>query len=200
MVRRVGCALVFVLASGAAAVAQTVPPASRAFIAVKGGSMHESAEDGLRQTSGALGLSGGLHLSPQWTLDIEVLDNGVSSPEHRETLVSVSAVRGFRESGVRPYLAMGVTVGRNEETRTWCFADRVPFGGGDAVRALVDCAEPDVDMRVPETSASGTSFLLAGGGVMVPLSQRIFVAPEVRVHLAATSVIVRPVVALAVVF
>jgi hypothetical protein len=194
------CVAVALISLGCCAPAYAQAPDAGAVVALKGGWMRENAEDGLRQTSAALGISAAFRLSPRWMLEAEVADNGLASPKHRESLVSVSGIRSFRERGVRPYLAVGLTFGRNEETRTACFADRVPFGGGAPQRALVGCDEPDVQLRVPETSRGGGSYLALGGGAMIPLWRRVSVVPDVRVHLAATAAILRPTLGLALAF
>lgn len=198
---RCGAAIVLAFVLCSPVLAQQAPPDRRAFVALKAGTMHENAEDGLRQTSAALGLAGGVPFGQRWLIEVELSDNRIASPEHRETLFSIAAIRQFGHGAVQPFLAVGLSFGRNQETVTSCIADRVPFAtGGPPVGTIVDCSEPDVRLRVNEAFSGGTTFLLAGGGVAVPIGARLRVTPEIRVHLSPVAVIVRPAVGLTILF
>jgi hypothetical protein len=64
--------------------------------------------------------------------------------------------------------------------------------GGPAVPALVSCDEPDVyDVR-REKNVGRDGYLLAGGGVEVPLTPHVAVVADLRVNLAPVSALVRP--------
>jgi hypothetical protein len=64
----------------------------------------------------------------------------------------------------------------------------------------VACSEPDVRQRQRERTGTGSAYIVGGLGIEVPLGRRLRLVPEVRVHAAAASVIVRPSVGVIVVF
>ena len=96
-------------------------------------------------------------------------------------------MRAFRAGGPQPYVLAGISSARTETYLTACIADR-------GVPTVVGCEEPDVRERHRERFPSGSAYVHAGAGVDVPLAGRLHLAPDVRVHLAATSIIVRPAV------
>jgi hypothetical protein len=177
-----------------------------AFVGVKGGFNRENAEDGLRGGSGAGGISAGLAVTPDWTVDFELwipaaLRNGRFGSTHRDMLAGASAMRFFGRHDVRPFLLAGLSLARTEDRFTTCIADRVPFGrAGPAVPATVDCAEPDVRERRGERYTSASIFGLIGAGIDVAAGPRLRIRPEVRVNHIPTSLIVRPAVGLVVLF
>ena len=198
-----------VVVFGASAVAAAQPaPDRRGWLGVKAGINYEQAEDGLTGTTGAGGVAGGLSFGRTWTAEVELwmprsLRDDAGEPKHRDVLFSVSIVRSFGASRLRPYALAGLSTARTEDHLTTCVADRVPpppLGIPDAVPTIVDCSEPDVRERRRERFTSTSGYLLAGAGAEVPLGRRLFLTPEVRVHFAVTSIILRPSVGLMLVF
>jgi hypothetical protein len=87
-----------------------------------------------------------------------------------------------------------LSIARTEDWLTLCVANRVPTGSATPARTLVSCDEPDV-IEVTRDKHTGTSgYLLAGGGVEVPIGRRVYIVADVRLSLAPTSVLVRPAV------
>jgi hypothetical protein len=185
--------------------AQTAPD-SQGFAGVKAGMNYEQAEDALAGTVPAGGLFGGIRFGRDWALEVELwvpssIRESADDPTHRDILVSVSAVRLLGAQGVRPYLVAGLSVARTENAFTTCLADRSPApSSGLPVPTIVDCSEPDVRERRSEHFNGSTTYVVGGLGVDVPLWRRLRLVPEIRVHVALTSVIVRPAVGVSVTF
>jgi hypothetical protein len=117
----------------------------------------------------------------------------MSGQTHRDILVSVSAIHMLATQGVRPYLLAGLSLARTENAFTTCLADRTPAPlPGVPVPTIVDCSEPDVQERRRQHVNGGATYVVGGLGLDVPLWRRLHLVPEVRVHVALTSVIVRP--------
>jgi hypothetical protein len=167
--------------------------------AVKGGVTNEHSEDGLTGTVPALGLTAGVAFSPNWRGEAEFwlpgyLEDARGEPKHRDVLYSFSAVRLFGSGQVRPFVVAGLTFARVQDWFTFCTANR---GGGPA---LVSCDEPDVvDVR-REKNVGTDGYLLAGGGVEIPLGDRLRVVADLRLSLAPASILVRPGLGLSVTF
>ena len=186
-------ALLITLASGAVASAQE----SKLHVALKAGATIEDSEDATSGTAPALGLSAAWSLTPKWRLEAEFWQPGYlkdadGTPRHRDTLVSISAVRALGSGRIRPTLAAGYSFGRTEDRMTLCSADRVPPGGASAVRSFVSCAEPDVIERVDERRISNSGFFLLGGGLEIPIKGRVSVVADLRLSLAPAALLVRP--------
>ena len=177
--------------------AQTAPD-SPAFVGVKAGVNYEQAEDSLAGAAAAGGVFGGLALGPEWALEFEFwipwpIRDSAGDSTHRDILLSVSAVRMLGAQGVRPYLVAGLSFGRTENRFTTCLADRLPApSSGPPVPTIVDCAEPDVRERRREQVNGSATYVVGGMGIEVPVWRRTQLVPEIRLHVALTSVIVRP--------
>ena len=173
---------------------------SQPFVGVKAGMNYEQAEDGLSGAAAAGGLVGGITLGPEWALELELwipssIRESAADSTHRDVLLSVSAIRMLGAQGVRPYLLAGLSVARTENTFTTCLADRSPAPlPGVYVPTIVDCGEPDVRERRREQVNGSTTYVVGGLGIDVPLWRKVHLVPEVRVHVALASVIVRPAV------
>jgi hypothetical protein len=195
--------LAFALCSSVAA--QTAPN-SQGFVGVKAGINYEQAEDALAGTVAAGGVFGGIRFGRDWALEVDLwvpssIREAAGDPTHRDILVSVSAVRLLGAHGVRPYLVTGLSVARTENAFTTCLADRSPApSSGLPVPTIVDCSEPDVRERRREHFNGTAAYLLGGLGIDVPLWRRLRLVPEIRVHVAFTSVIVRSAVGVSVAF
>jgi hypothetical protein len=194
-----------VLALCSSVAAQTAPD-SQGFVGVKAGMNYEQAEDALAGTAAAGGLFGGIRFGRDWALEVELwvpssIGDSADDPTHRDILVSVSAVRLLGAQAVRPYLVAGLSVARTENEFTTCLADRSPApSSGLFVPTIVDCSEPDVRERRREHFNGSTTYVVGGLGVDVPLWRRLRLVPEIRVHVALGSVIVRPSVGVSVSF
>jgi hypothetical protein len=182
-------ALLVATAFCGAAAAQTAPD-RRGFVGVKAGLNHERAEDALRGTSGGGGIIAGLSFGPRWAGEVEFwlpghIHDATGEPAHRDILFSVGVVRSFETGRVRPFLLAGLTAARTETSVTFCSAAGEPT-------TLVDCSGPDAGERISERFTTSSGYFLIGGGLDVPLGPRLRLVPDLRVHLAVTSVIVRP--------
>jgi hypothetical protein len=173
---------------------------SQPFVGVKAGMNYEQAEDGLSGAAVAGGFVGGITLGTEWELELELwipssIRDSAADSRHRDILLSVSAVRMLGAQGVRPYLLAGLSFARTENTFTTCLADRSPApSSGPGIPTIVDCAEPDVREHRREQANGSATYVVGGLGIEVPLWRRVHLVPEVRVHVALTSVIVRPAV------
>jgi hypothetical protein len=186
------------------------PPDSRISVHVKGGLSREDAEDGLRGTVGAGGLAVGVAVTPSWTVEGELWVPGAirsrggpgagGDATHRDMLASGSAVRVFGARRVRPFALAGISLARTTDHVTTCIADRVPPGAATPVRAVVSCSEPDVRERLRERFTSLSQYVVGGVGVRLALGSRVRFVPELRMHAAPTSVIVRASAGIAVEF
>jgi hypothetical protein len=168
-------------------------------LAVKGGVSAENSEDNLQGTSPALGVTGSVAFAHGWRGEVEFwlpgyIDDANGDPKHRDILFSFSAVKTFRAGNTRPFVVAGLSLTRTEDWFTFCTANRVPGTGGPAGPTLVSCDEPDVIERRRERNDGKDGYLLAGGGVEVPIARRVSVVADVRFSLAPVSVIVRPAV------
>ena len=169
----------------------------RVHASVRGGATIENSEDGLSGTVRAAGLTVALGSGPKWRGELEVWVPGFirddrGEPRHRDVVFSASAVRLLRSSGVTPYVVAGLSIARTEDRLTLCSANRVPPTGGAPARTLVSCDEPDVIDVMRETHTGTSGYLLAGGGVEIPLGRRVYAVADVRLSLAPVSVLVRP--------
>jgi hypothetical protein len=179
--------------------AQTTPD-PQAFAGVKAGMNYEQAEDALSGTVAAGGLFGGIRLGPEWAVEVELwvpssIRDSAGDATHRDILFSVSAVRMLGARGVRPYLVAGVSLASTENEFTTCLADRSPApSSGLPVPTIVDCSELDVRERRREHSNGTATYVVSGLGLEVPLWRQFRLIPEIRVHVAFASVIVRPAV------
>jgi hypothetical protein len=200
-------ATLLTLATCTNAAAQTTRD-SRGFVGIRAGLNHEQAEDGQRGTTGAGGLLAGFRFGRDWAAEAELwvppfIHDSAGESKHRDILVSVSIVRTFGAHGVRPYLVAGLSVARTENRFTTCIADRVPpppVGMTQTVPTIVDCSESDVRERRRQHFTGTTEYVVGGAGLEVPLWRRLRLTPEVRVHVAPTSAIVRSAVGLMVDF
>jgi hypothetical protein len=178
----------------------------RASVGVKAGVNHEQAEDGLRGTVGAVGLAVRFPMGPSWGGELELwvpgfIEDGAGAPRHRDIQAGFSVVRHLGSSAPRPFVLFGGSIARTEDRFTTCLADRVSRPGTtEPVPTIVSCTEPDVRERRAERFVSSSAYAVAGAGVDVPLGSRWLLTPEVRLHAALTSVIVRASVGLAVQF
>jgi hypothetical protein len=190
---RLAAASILVLAGISHAAAQE----PRVHASVRGGATIEHSEDGVSGTVPAAGFTVALPLNADWRGELEVwvpgfIKDSLGQPRHRDVVFSASAVRLLRSSGVRPYVVGGLSLTRTEDRLTLCVANRVPHDGGAPVRALVSCEDPDV-IEVTREKHTGTSgYLLAGGGVEIPIGRRVYILADLRLSLAPTSVLVRP--------
>jgi len=181
------------------AAAQTAPD-SHGFVGVKGGMNYEQAEDALAGTAVAGGLFGGFRLGREWAVEVELwvpasIRDSAGGPTHRDILLSFSAVRMLGADGARPYLVAGLSLANTQNEFTTCLADRSPAPSpGPPVPAIVDCSEPDVRERRREHFNGTATYVVGGVGLDLPLWRRLRLVPEIRVHVAFTSVIVRPAV------
>ena len=185
--------------------AQTAPD-SQGFVGVKAGMNYEQAEDSQAGTAAGGGVFGGIRFGPEWAVEVELwvpasIRDSASDTTHRDILVSVSAVRMLGAERVRPYLVAGLSLAHTQNAFTTCLADRSPEPfPGPPVPSIVDCSEPDVRERRREHFNGSATYVLGGLGLDVPLWRRIRLVPEIRVHAAIGSVIVRPSVGVAVGF
>lgn len=200
-------AALIVLGACSIARAQTAPD-TRGYVGFKGGVNHEQAEDGLVGTSGAGGIAAAIAFGRDWFGEVELwlpayFRDSAGNPEHRDIPLSVSVIHSFRAGRSTPYVVAGISAARTETFLTTCIADRIPpppLGITQPVPTVVACSEPDIRERHRERFNTSSGYLVLGSGVGVPLGHRLRLAPEVRVHLAATSVIVRPAVGFIVLF
>jgi hypothetical protein len=181
-------------------VAAQAAPDPQVFVGVRAGMNYEQAEDALTGTVAAGGLFGGIRLGREWAVELELwvpssIRDTADNSAHRDILVSVSAVRMLGAEGPRPYLVAGLSLARTENEFTTCLADRsaAPLSG-PPVPTIVDCSEPDVRERRREQFNGTATYVVGGLGFDVPLGRRLRLVPEIRVHVALTSVIVRPAV------
>lgn len=170
---------------------------SRFQLAARGGATIENSEDGLTGTVPALGMTAAVRFARTWWAEFEFwlpgyLVDARGEPKHRDVLFSFSAVRLFGDGPVRPFLAAGLTFTRTEDWFSFCTASRVPPGGGPAMTALVSCDEPDAIYVRRDRNVGKGGYLLAGGGMEIPVTPRLSVVADVRVNLAPASVLVRP--------
>jgi hypothetical protein len=85
-----------------------------------------------------------------------------------------------------------LSLARTEDRLTLCAANREPHDGGTPVRTLVSCDAPDVIEVTRDTHTGTSGYLLAGGGVEIPIGRRVYIVADLRFSLAPTSVLVRP--------
>jgi hypothetical protein len=174
---------------------------SGGFVGVRAGLNYEQAEDALAGASGAVGIFAGARTGRDWAAEIDLWIPGslrdAAGDPHRDILIGVNAVRRFGANRSRSYLLAGISVARTENELTTCFADSRPAPpgpGGEPGRTIVDCSAPDVTERRRETFAGTSTYLTGGAGVEVPLRPRLLLLPEIRMHVAIGSIIVRPAV------
>jgi hypothetical protein len=183
--------------------AQTTEDSHR-FIGLKAGMNHEQAEDGLTGSTRAAGVLAGLRFGPGWAGEFEIwvpgtIRDAADDDTHRDVLASLSVIRRFDGRRLRPYLLVGLSFARTTNGFTTCIADRPASPSLDSsplVPNIVDCSEPDVRERRRDHFNSTSAYVVAGAGIEVPLWRRLRLAPELRVHVAPASVIVRPAVGL----
>lgn len=190
---RLAVASALLLAVSSSAAAQE----PRVHVSVRGGVTVENSEDGLSGTVRAAGFTAASGFGPKWRGEIEVWVPGFirdsrGEPRHRDVVFSASAVRLLRSGGVTPYVAVGLSIARTEDRLTLCAANRVPPGGATPARTLVSCDDPDVIDVTRETHTGTSGYLLAGGGVEIPIGRRVYAVADVRLSLAPASVLVRP--------
>ncbi len=143
-------------------------------VAARAGANYQGTESDSGTSVGGGG-SAAIFVSPRWAVEFEVwipayVEGLVPTlrPEpgrFRDLLVGVSALRLFGRDGVRPYVLFGLAVSRTEY--------RARF----------------------EQWANAGTYGQAGTGILVPLSGRLAIAPEVRLNVGVFSGIVRPGVA-----
>lgn len=172
---------------------------------LKTGATIERSEDNQRGSAAAVGLSASRAFSERWRGEVELwvpawLEDARGEPYHRDVLVSVSAIRQLRSSGVRPFLAAGLSVSWTETRSTMCIAERVPPFGGPPELTGVSCDEPDVVATEKQTHVGAGLVLLTGAGVQIPVGDRVRIVADVRLNLAPTSVLVRPGLGIAMAF
>ena len=162
------------LGTGILLAAASVATAQPAFhVAVKGGATIERAEDNLKGTVPAAGVTGAMEFSPAWRGEIELwipayLEYARGGRRHRDLLLGVSAVRLFRSDGVRPSVLAGLTVARTQDE----FRD---LNGSGAFKR-----------------AGNGIALTTGAGVEIPIGRRLNVVTDVRVLLTPGALLVRP--------
>ena len=190
-----GLVVVFVLF---AVPSDAQPSASSRYVAVKGGVNIERAEDGLAGSSGGAGAAVGVSFAPDWMVEVEVwvpVFTTQGSPDfgyrHRDILASGAAIRSFHSGHVRPFAVLGLGVGRTQQRFTSCMAFRPDMISGQVLPTIVSCSEPDVVTREAERFDSFSPFFLTGAGARIPLTRRVTLVPEGRVHFWITSVIAR---------
>jgi hypothetical protein len=206
-IRSAGIAASLIVA-GACGVAQAqVPADDRWSVSVKAGSNHEQAEDGLSGSTVAGAAAFGFSLTSSWSGEVELWVPGFiassSGAAHRDIHVTFGMVRFFDGPRMRPYLLAGASVARSENRLTTCFGRSAPPPGSATTNptfGIVSCSEPDVLERRRERYTTTTTYLVGGAGVEVPLGRTIRIVPEVRIHAAPASVIVRTAVGIMVVF
>ena len=169
----------------------------RVLVGVKGGVTSETSEDGLRGTVPAFGVTASIPFTVKWRADAEFwlpgyLEDDFGQPKHRDVLLSVSAVRMFSAGPTRPFLLAGLSFSRTEDWFTFCTAQRAFDPGGPLLPFLVSCGDPDVIERRRERNEGTDGYLLAGGGVEVPITSRLNVVVDLRASCAPTSLLVRP--------
>lgn len=200
MAARSGLASILLLLAASHAAAQE--PGFHA--ALKGGVTIERAEDNLRGTVPAGGVTAAMRFSPAWRGEVEFwlpgyLERERGEGRHRDLLLSLSAIRLFGADGVRPFVLGGLSLTRTEDELTYCFAERGPAGGPSSL-SFVDCAEPDV-VQTEHVERAGTGLALAtGGGVEIPLGRRVNLVADVRLLLAPGGMLVRPAVGVGIAF
>jgi hypothetical protein len=197
---RLSLASICIVLAASAAAAQE----PRFHVAAKGGVTVERAEDGLKGTVPAGGVTAAMRVSRAWRGEVEFwlpgyleLDRG--DGRHRDLLLGISAVRLFRTEGVRPFVLAGLTLARTEDEYTYCFAERTlpDFG---PVTTVVDCGEPDV-VTIEHTDRAGTGIALTtGGGVEIPVGRRTHIVADVRLLLTPGAMLVRPAIGLGISF
>ena len=190
---RLAAAFFLVLAGISSAAAQE----PRVHASLRGGATIESSEDGLSGTVRAAGFTVALPINADWRGELEVwvpgfITDSLGRPRHRDVVFSASAVRLLRSSGGRPYVVGGLSLTRTEDRLTLCVANREPHDGGTPVRTLVSCDSPDVIEVTRDTHTGTSGYLLAGGGVEIPIGRRVYIVADLRFSLAPTSVLVRP--------
>jgi hypothetical protein len=204
---RISPALVAVglLMTGAASAGGQTTGQPRGYAAVKGGLNIEQAEDDLHGVTAGGGAVVGFTFATPWAIEAEFWLPGTirTNPEggrHRDTLFSVGFRRSFGTDRLRPHFLLGASVARTEDTFTTCIANRPTPLSPTPQQMLVSCTDPDVVERRAERFV-GTSLLpVAGVGVEIALTERVRLIPDVRVQVWITSIIVRPAIALGVVF
>jgi hypothetical protein len=170
---------------------------ARFSLAIKGGLSVERSEDNLNGTAPAVGVTGMIGFRPLWRGEVEFwlpgyLDDERGEPKHRDIFFSFSAVRIFDSGRIRPFVLAGLSITRTQDRFTFCTAERPIGPGGAPGPAIVSCDEPDVvDVR-RERNDGTDGYLLAGGGVEIPITDRLGLIADVRLSLAPASVIVRP--------
>ena len=177
----------------------------RGYVAVKGGLNIEQAEDGLHGTTAGGGAVAGFTFKERWAIEAEFWLPGAitTSPEggrHRDTLFSVGFRRSFGMARFRPHFLVGASIVRTEDEFTTCLANRPTPVSPIAQQMLVSCSDPDVVERRQERFAGTSLFPLIGGGLEIALTDRVRLIPDVRVQVSVTSVIIRPALALGIVF
>ncbi len=177
----------------------------RGYVAVKGGLNIERAEDDLHGTTAGGGAIAGFTFAEPWAIEAEFWLPGAirTNPEngrHRDTLFSVGFRRSFGTGQFRPHFLVGASVGRTEDEFTTCIANRPTPVAPVPQQMLVSCGEPDIVERRQERFVGTSLFPLVGVGVEIALTDRVRLIPDVRVQVWITSVIVRPAIALGIVF
>ncbi len=168
-------------------------------VALKGGVIAENSEDNLQGTSPALGITGSVAFAHGWRGEVEFwlpgyIDDARGDPKHRDILFSVAALKTFQTGAVKPFVVVGLSLTRTQDWFTFCTANRVIDQAGSVGPVMVSCDEPDVIELRRERNDGKDGYLLAGGGVEIPLTPRLGVVADVRISLAPVSVIVRPAV------
>jgi len=177
----------------------------RGYVAVKGGLNIERAEDDLHGTTAGGGAIAGLTFAEPWAIEAEFWLPGAirTNPEngrHRDTLFSVGFRRSFGAERFRPHVLVGASIARTEDAFTTCIANRPTPVSPTPQQMLVSCSDPDVVERRQERFVGTSLFPLVGAGVEIALTDRVRLIPDVRVQVWITSVIVRPAIALGIVF
>lgn len=198
---RILVAGITVLVAAPAASAQE----SRFSVAVKGGASIENSEDGLTGTAPAVGATGSFRFNRRWQGEVEwwlpgYLEDDRGRPRHRDILFGVAAVRSFGERAARPFLLAGASISRTQDWLRFCSADRVLDPGGQPMRAIVSCDEPDVIERREERHDGTDAFAQVGGGVEFSITPRINLVADLRVSLAPAALLVRPAAGVAIEF
>ena len=177
----------------------------RGYAGVKGGLNIERAEDDLHGVTAGGGAFAGYTFAAPWAIEAEFWLPGATrtNPEdgrHRDTLFSVGFRRSFGAERLRPHVLVGASIARTEDAFTTCIANRPTPVSPTPQQMLVSCSDPDVVERRQERFVGTSLIPLVGAGVEIALTDRVRLIPDVRVQVWITSVIVRPAVALGVIF
>jgi hypothetical protein len=176
------------------AAAQAADPL-RPYVDLRGGASIEEAEDNLSGVAAAGGLAGGIPLTADWTLEIDLwapeFIGGDGGTRHRDILLNGGLVRTMGSGRVRPHLLFGLGVAFTRDELESCVALRSD-GGAPPAPALVSCTEPDVTERRVDRFSSESLLPFVGAGAAIAVTNGLSIVPDVRLSVGVGVVIVRP--------